>query len=186
MNKKSKAEIQFNRDLGLVFISIILAIIIAKTGTVRDFLTVTSESEFFGAFIAGLFFTSIFTTAPAIVILGELAQTISPWQVALVGGFGALLADLLIFRFFTDHVSEDIKHVMRKYHIGKRRSIFRSRLVRWFIPFLGALVIASPLPDELGIALLGFAKFPVKVFMLLSFVLNFAGILAIGLIARSL
>lgn len=185
-NKKIKAEIQLNRDLSLVFISIILAIIIAKTGTVREFLTATSEFEFLGAFIAGLFFTSAFTTAPAIVILGELAQTIDPWKVAAMGGMGALLADLFIFRFVKDHAAEDMAHLVKKYRLYRVRGVFKSRLVRWFVPFLGALIIASPLPDELGIALMGFAKFPVRIFMLLSFIMNFTGILAIGLIARSL
>ncbi|MEK7557169.1 MAG: hypothetical protein AAB538_04290, partial [Patescibacteria group bacterium] len=50
--------------------------------------------------------------------------------------------------------------------------------------FLAGIIIASPLPDEIGIALLGFMKTRKKDFFLLSLVANFLGILAIGLVAR--
>jgi hypothetical protein len=49
----------------------------------------------------------------------------------------------------------------------------------WLAPVVGALVIASPLPDELGITLLGIARLRNWQFVVLSFIFNFAGIFAI-------
>jgi hypothetical protein len=46
------------------------------------------------------------------------------------------------------------------------------------------LIIASPFPDELGLMLMGLSKTNTKVFILLSFVLNFIGILVMGLLLR--
>ena len=52
------------------------------------------------------------------------------------------------------------------------------------MPVLGTLVIASPLPDELGVAMLGLAKTDKKSFLIISYLGNFLGILAIGGVAR--
>ena len=54
------------------------------------------------------------------------------------------------------------------------------------ISHAGGLILASPLPDELGVAVLGFSKMRLKYFALLSFVFNFLGIAVIGLVARAL
>ena len=51
---------------------------------------------------------------------------------------------------------------------------------------LGALIIASPLPDELGLAMMGVARIKLRVLIPISLVLNFAGIVLIGLIANAL
>ncbi|OGG78335.1 hypothetical protein A3A36_01445 [Candidatus Kaiserbacteria bacterium RIFCSPLOWO2_01_FULL_52_12b] len=65
-------------------------------------------------------------------------------------------------------------------------SIFRPRLFKWLIPFVGALIIASPLPDEAGLAMMGLSKMKTSVFIPISFALNFLGILAIGIFAKEL
>ncbi|MDP3800322.1 MAG: hypothetical protein Q8Q90_02755, partial [bacterium] len=61
---------------------------------------------------------------------------------------------------------------------------FRKSFLRWFTPFLGALIIASPFPDELGLVLMGLSKTNTKVFIPVSFGLNFIGILIMGLLLR--
>ena len=62
--------------------------------------------------------------------------------------------------------------------------MFRFKHFRWLTLLAGALLIASPLPDELGIALLGFSKVSTRYFAILSFVFNFLGILGIGFTAH--
>lgn len=64
--------------------------------------------------------------------------------------------------------------------------MLRLRSARWLMGAVGMLIIASPLPDKLGIALLGFSKTKQRFFLLLSFTANFLGILAIGLAAQRL
>jgi len=60
------------------------------------------------------------------------------------------------------------------------------RLFRWSMVLFGALVIASPLPDEIGLAMMGLSKVKTLLFIPISFSLNAFGILIIGLIARTL
>ena len=174
------------RDLGVVALSVIVAFILAKTGALTGILTSTQEWELLGSLVAGIFFVSMFTAAPAGVALFEIAAANSIWEVALFGGIGALIGDFLIFRFIKDSISEDIHWLMRKTKRERLVSIFRPKLFKWVIPLIGALIIASPLPDEAGLAMMGLSKMKTSVFIPISFALNFLGILAIGLFAKGL
>ena len=59
------------------------------------------------------------------------------------------------------------------------------KFFRWLTFLVGGLIIASPLPDELGISILGFSKMKVSWFIAISLVFNFIGILLIGVVARA-
>ena len=174
------------RDLVLVVFSVLIAIIFAKTGALQDLITSTQEVRFIGSFIAGILFVSVFTAAPAAVALVEIARSNSVITVAILGGLGALIGDLIIFRFVKDRVSEHFSYLIKASKTERIVSIFKLKLFRWMIPFFGALIIASPLPDEIGVTILGLSKMKSSYFTLLSFLLNSAGILIIGLIARAL
>ena len=174
------------RDLVLVIFSVFMAIILSKTGIFQDLITTTQEIRFIGSFIAGIFFVSVFTAAPATVALGEIARANSVIAVAILGGLGALIGDVIIFRFVKDGVSEHFSYLIKASKTERIVSIFKLKLFRWISPLIGALIIASPLPDEIGVAMLGLSKMKNSYFILLSFVLNSAGILIIGLIAKIL
>ncbi len=175
------------RDFGIIALSIIVAILLIKTGAIQEILKQTRDLWFLDSFIAGMFFTSIFTTAPAIVALGEIAQSSqSVIPVAILGGLGALCGDLIIFRFMRDRFGEDIMYLIRNSGNDRLRSIIRLKSFRWLTFFLGALIIASPLPDELGLTMMGFSKTKTSLFIPVSFVFNSLGILVIGFIAKAL
>jgi len=174
-------------DIGLISLSVLVSIVLVRTHAITQLLMSTEELELLGTFIAGMFFTSAFTTAPAIATLGEIALTQSVFMTALIGAAGSVAGDVLIFRFVKDRLSGDVIEVLRYEGVLKRvRAIFRLRFFRWFTLLLGGLVIASPLPDELGVALLGLSKMKTSWFFWLSFVFNFLGIFGIGLAARAL
>lgn len=174
------------QDAAIVVLSVLIAIVLAKTGVLVDILASSKKLELFGSFIAGMFFTSVFTAAPATVVLAEIAQVNSIFLVALFGGAGALIGDMVIFRFIKNRLSEDILYLLKKSKSERLLSIFRLRLFRWSIAFLGALMIASPLPDELGLMMLGFSKMKTSFFIPISFLFNSLGILIIGLIAKAI
>lgn len=173
------------RDLVIIILSILIAIIIAKTNILQGLLITTQGLKFLGSFLAGMFFISIFTVAPASVILFEIAQTNPVLEVAFFGGLGALLGDLIIFRFIKNSLADDIYYLIKKTKIQRLTGIFHLKLFRWLIPFLGALIVASPLPDELGLVMMGLSKVKTSTFIIISFILNFLGILAISLVAKS-
>lgn len=175
------------QDLAIIVISILIALMLVKTKVLSSIFVSTAEWGLIGSFIAGLFFTSVFTTAPAIVTLGEIANSGSLFLTALFGAMGALIGDLIIFRFVRDRLGEHIFEALKHGSFLKRlRHFLRLKYFRWFTFMVGGLIIASPLPDELGIGLLGFSKMKTTKFIPLSLIFNFIGILAIGFVARSI
>ena len=187
IKKRNGSENHILIDVAVIVLSVLVAVLLVRTEVLANLLASAGDMEVFGAFIAGIFFTSIFTTAPAIAALGEISIIHGIFYTAFFGAVGSVLGDLIIFRLvrdrFSEHVSEIMTHqsVWRRFHL-----LFKRRFFRWFTFFVGGFILASPLPDELGIAVLGFSKMRVKYFALLSFAFNFLGILAIGLVARSL
>ncbi len=175
------------KDIFIIAISILASLIIVQAGLLGSFLESAGETKIFGSFIAGFFFTSVFTTAPAILVLGEVAQHESIFWMAFFGGFGALLGDMLLFRIFRNHLVEDIVFIRNsEKHVFKHVLEMRLFRWRWFTAILGAAIIASPFPDELGIMIMGFSKMKTKAFIPFSYIANFAGILLIGLLANTI
>jgi len=174
-------------DIVIIFISIIFAVAIVKTGLLFLFAGLTNNLWFIESFLVGIFFTSIFTTAPAIVALGEIARNNSLIPVALFGAFGALLGDFIIFKIMKDSLLQDFEYLIKKKSRKERiMSLFHLKFFRKFTFFIGALVIASPLPDELGITLLSLSKTKAFLFAIMLFLFKFFGIIVIGLVARTI
>ena len=173
-------------DASLICISVVLAFLIAKIDIARYLLGFPDGLKILAPFIAGLCFVSVFTVAPATVVLGQLATENSLFFVVALGGLGALSGDFLIFKFFRKRIADDLARLRALPPRWRLQRALRSRATRWVSAALGALIIASPLPDEIGLAMLGLARVQTKIFIPLSFILNASGILAIGLIARAL
>lgn len=170
-------------DLVAIVLSFWVATEMFQSNVVGNFLN--NHTNALGSFIAGVFFTSAFTIAPAAAILGVLATKISPVTVALFGAVGAVIGDLIIFTFVKDRFAEDILHLMGP-EKKKFMHLIHMRLFRWLTPFIGALIIASPLPDEFGLLLLGITKTKTKILIPVSFVMNFIGIVLVAMVAGAI
>ncbi len=187
MRDMEARSVHLTRDIIIIFFSIVIAVLLLKSGILSELISSAQEIKFIGSIIAGLFFTSVFTVSIAAAVLGEIAaESQSVVQVALLGGLGAVIGDLVIFNFVKDSLTEDIEFLFDKIKNQGLISVFHHRLLRWLVPLIGALIIASPLPDELGISILGFAKLRTALFIPISFTFNFLGILIVGLIAKNL
>jgi hypothetical protein len=174
------------KDAFIIVISILLAVLMVKSNILASLFHATEGMRLLGSFFAGIFFTSAFTTPLAIAALGKLAETNSIVGVAAFGALGALLGDMIIFRFVKDSVAEDLEYLMTlSKKDGRMRWIFKLKLFRWISPFIGALIIASPLPDEIGIAILGLSRAKMVHFIPISYLMNFLGIYIIGAIATA-
>lgn len=174
------------RDLGIIALSVLIAVILVKTGIIQDVLIFAKEFKMAGSLVAGAFFVSVFTAAPAMVVLAELAQANSVFEVAFFGGLGALLGDWIIFRFIRNGLAEDFLYLLKMTKTERLAAIFKLRPVRWLVSLAGALIVASPLPDEVGLMLMGLSKMKLILFIPLSFMLNFLGILAVAFVAQAL
>lgn len=154
---------------------------------------------YFSAFLAGMFFTFSLTTAPATALIFSLGREFNPFLVALIGGLGSVLSDYIIFKFVKDRLMDEIKLLHEEVDNFLKSRKFSTKLIpkdlrlrvwlwqktshsklKWFIPIIAGFIIASPLPDEIGVALLGAARFDTKKFFPFSYLFNFLGILAIA------
>lgn len=174
-------------DAGLIALSVVVAILLARTGLIIDIVDNTRESELVGSFVSGIFFTSSFTVAPAGTVLVEISRVNGVLLTALFGAFGAMLGDLVIFRFAKNRFVEHLSGYVREIGGTERlRRFFTRPSTRWVSIAIGTLVLASPLPDELGVAILGANRLDGRLMLPLAFVANAAGIAAICLAAQAL
>ncbi len=174
------------QDIGIITLSILVAVLLIKTHVLSGILGATQNMDIIGSFVAGMFFTSIFTTAPAIVALASVSHNASILNVAFFGALGSVFGDVIIFKFIRDRLSEHLIVLIEHDSMWKRmKALFKFRYFRWLTFLMGGLILASPLPDELGISLLGFSKMKIKSFIFVSFVFNFLGILAICILAQN-
>jgi hypothetical protein len=182
---KIPAKLKRSLHIDLIFLiaSIAAAVVLAKSGLLEASFEATKGSTLLASFVAGFFFTSVFTAAPATVVFIKLVQVGPLMPVALVGAAGAVLGDLLLFRFLRDHMADDLLALFRYKKRGRAKAFFRSYAFRWVMPAIGAVMISLPfLPDELGVALMGAARLNTLVFMPISYAFNMLGILGVALV----
>ncbi|MDP1625422.1 MAG: hypothetical protein Q8L64_06745 [bacterium] len=182
-----KVKRQLIKDVILILISLGVAYLVMKSPLVNTITHMTSSWYILTAFVAGIFFTSIFTTAPAIAILAKLGAVHNPFVIAAMGGMGAYIGDLIILRFLKDHLAASVVMLIDSKGKGEGRfaHLLHQRLFRWSLAFLGAIILASPFPDEIGLALMGMSNISGRRFAAISFTFNAFGILVIAFIARS-
>jgi hypothetical protein len=172
------------RDIFIVTASIIVAILFVKVGLIDSFIEVTSGSKAFSSFLAGAFFTSIFTVAPAGVALIAISSSFSPVFVAFFGAFGGTLIDMLIISFVRADISKDFDGLTRltfRHHLIKA---FHFGFLKWVAFIIGIFLVATPLPDEPGLIMIGLSKVRPHFLPLVFFLAHFLGILALVSIAR--
>jgi len=168
----------------LLLLSLVAFFYLARTPLVDNAVRHIGALGYLGAFVTGIFFVSTFTVAPAAVILYHLADTLHPIEVALLAGLGAMVGDYIIFRFMKDKVSEELLPVIRKMTTPEIKILFKSPYFAWILPVFGAIIIASPLPDEVGVGMLGLSKIKRWQFFVLAFALNAVGIFIVVTAAR--
>lgn len=175
------------RDLSIISLSIIIAIYIQASPTVSGNLITYFSGIYFvpAAFLMGFFFSLTFTAAISTSVFVTLSQTTNnPLLIAFLGGFGSVLANSIIYKFFKEEIIDDIKFLEPQYAKRIANKIFHSKLFIGLIPYISALLLASPLPDEIGIVILAGSNYRYTHFFLLSFGLHTLGILLIVLAGR--
>lgn len=169
----------FARDIFIVVASIVVAVLLVRLGIIESFIGDSTTSLVFASFVAGAFFTSLFTVAPAGVALVAIGQSLSPVLVAFFAALGAVIIDMLIITFIRKDLSKDLDglvqmtfrhHIIRAFHLG---------FLKWVAFLAGMFLIATPLPDEFGLFLIGISKVDSKFLPLIFFVAHFIGILVV-------
>lgn len=165
------------KNLTLFFLSILFALVLSRFEAFHTFLLNLGELGYVGAFIGGMLFISTFTVATGAVILLVFAERLSPIEIGIIAGLGAVVGDFTIFRIVKDNLTSELSaiydHIDSKHHFTK---VLHSKYFSWSLPVVGAIIIASPFPDEIGVSLMGISKMKTYQFLFISFILNAIGI----------
>ena len=167
---------------GLV-LSVIVAVFLYAAGMFDAAVRALDGFGYASSFAVGMMYAFTFTAAFASGFFLELGEHMNPFFVAVLGGLGAMVMDLFLYWVARNRIKEEVYAALVALVPGKRlkrmEQFTKRRVFFWFMPFMASLLIASPLPDELGVAIFGFINFRPKYLSLLSFLLNFAGIFAL-------
>lgn len=165
------------KNLSFLVISLIFAFFLSRYEPFHAFLLNLNNFGYISAFLAGVLFVSTFTVATGAIILLVLAESLSPIEIGIVAGLGAVAGDFTIFRFVKDNLEKELEliynHIDGDHHFKR---VMHTKYFSWTLPVIGAIIIASPFPDEIGVSLMGISKMKTYKFLLISFILNAIGI----------
>lgn len=178
MSKKVKKLIA---DLIIFLVSCFLAYLLVQNGSLDYFIAKVTPVQFLAEFVAGVLFTSFLTTPFSLALFYVLSESTHPLQIAIIGGAGACIGDMLIVTIFRNSFFDDFKTLEKTLKLKKVFHFFHHSHFNHLAPLLGILIIASPFPDELGLIMLGASKLKVIQLIILTFVINTAGIFIIVL-----
>lgn len=174
------------RHLLILLVGIGAAIILSRLGVFDLIINWSRGVSLIGIFVSGFFYTSMLTAVPATIALAELSQTQPFILLAAVGASGSVIADLLITKIILKREGQDVEKILSQYRLKALIKFYHRPYVRALMTVAGFFIIASPLPDELGLALMGLSEVRMKYFVVLSYAANFVGILAVAAVFHNL
>ena len=165
------------KNLTLLIVCTLGIFLLTQWEPFQEILSKIHNLGYLGAFLGGILFVFTFTVALGGIILFSLVDNYSVMGIALVGGFGSMVGDLIIFRFVRDGLTDELKPLYRRFGGDRITTVFRSVYLRWALPLVGALIVMSPFPDELGVTLMGLSKMKTSHFIVISYVLDVVGLI---------
>lgn len=173
--------IKYPKTLALVGM-ILLAYFIFMERSFMPFKDAVSALGYVGTFILGGLYAYGFTAPPSAALFMVIASEQNLWLAAMVGGLGALISDIILFKLVRHSVMEEIRMILNGKFFMRLRSLIPIRKKHPFKMLLytitGIFVLASPLPDEIGVSMLAVhTRISSKAFMIISYIANTVGIL---------
>jgi hypothetical protein len=142
---------------------------------------------YFGTFLAGVLYPYSFTSVAATAILLIIAKTQNLIYAGLVASFGALLSDLAIFFFVKRGFGDEVKKLAKEPAIQKLGKRIRPSTRMPLVVALASILIASPLPTEIGIMLMtSVKKISTRKFAVIVYILHVSAIYGILIIGKGI
>ena len=135
-----------------------------------------------GIVIGGILLSIIFTFTSGALILTSFGHTVPPIAIALIGALGSTGTGFVIYLMVRDDLAKS-KYFTEPHHFKR---LLSSPYFRWTLPVIGALIVISPLPDEIGIALMGVTRMKPWQFLLIIYTLDTIGIYSLVSLANAI
>lgn len=170
----------------LLILSFILVYYLFRNSNISDWISNLERFSYLGSFIAGSLIAFGFST-----ILGVgFFIALNPQNIllaAIFGGLGAMIGDLIIFKSIKFSFMDEFKELEKTKAIHKIEEIVKKRkrivILHYLLYIFAGLSLATPLPDEIGVAMLaGLTTIkPIKL-VFISFIVHTAAIFLLLLI----
>ncbi|MEK7528096.1 MAG: hypothetical protein AAB574_03725 [Patescibacteria group bacterium] len=157
-----------SRNIFLLCLGLFFAYLLYRSPLFPNLVAYLIRFGYLGGLLGGFLFSSTLTAIIGLLLILSLAPHLSLFGLVSAAALGAVIGDIVIFyliRNKIDHDSSFAPQLFIRYHLTK---LFHSRYFSWTLPIVGALIIMSPLPDELGISLFSVAHTPVEEFAFVS------------------
>lgn len=167
-----------------IFILLLMALfayILFSNLLLAEYVTKLHQFNYLSVFLFGTLFSFGFTTPFAIGYFITYNPT-NIWLAGIIAGFGAMIADLIIFKFvkfsFKDEFEKLRKEKITKQIDFEMKKIFGKKIKHYLMYAFAGIIIASPLPDEAGVTMLaGLTHIKPSALAIISFICNTLGIL---------
>lgn len=157
----------------ILLITFLSAWAIGRLGIIDSYATKAAEAnELLYTFVSGAMYSFSFTAGLSVLLFSEMSITKEMlFPLSLIAAAGGLLADLLIFKFIKDVILDELgDHAKKLIARATRKTAPKVALGA-----LGAAIIASPFPDEIGLTFMGVSKIKFWELVVLTYALDTLG-----------
>ena len=173
--------------LSLFIISVILVYVLFSGLAYKPLHDALVFTGYFGTFLAGLLYPYALTSAAGTGILLILAKEQNILFAGVIAGIGALISDIILFFFVKQGFSDEVKKLSKETVIRTINRRIPDSVRLYFLATFAGLLIASPLPTEIGILLMASIKnMSVKKFVIIIYMLHASAIFVILLIGNNI
>jgi hypothetical protein len=178
--------------LSLLACSFLLAYILYIQGFFDLLPELLNGYGYISMFLGGLLFSFGFTTPFAVAIFIEMADTVDPLLGAIIAGFGAVLSDMTIFEFVRFSFLDELRRLKKTAWLKWIRNhahqeSIPERIRQYTAWSIAGILIASPLPDEIGVTLLsGYTELRPRTFAGICFAFNTFGVFTMLMMSQAL
>ena len=169
--------------LSLFIISVILVYVLFSGLAYKPLHDALIFMGYFGTFLAGLLYPYALTSAAGTGILLILAKEQNILFAGVIAGIGALISDIILFLFVTHSFSDEVQKLSQETVIRTVNRWIPDSIRVYLLATFAGLLIASPLPTEIGILLMTSIKnISFKKFIIIIYILHASAIFIILLI----
>ena len=142
---------------------------------------------YFGTFLAGLLYPYALTSAAGTGILLILAKEQNILLAGVIAGIGALISDIIIFLFVKHGFSDEVQKLSKETVVQTVNRWIPDSVRVYLLATFAGILIASPLPTEIGIMLMTSIKnISIKKFVIIVYILHASAIFIILLIGNTI
>ena len=173
--------------LSLFIISVILVYFLFSGLAYKPLHDALLFMGYFGTFLAGLLYPYALTSAAGTGILLILAKEQNLLLAGVIAVIGVLISDLILFLFVTHSFSDEVQKLSKEKVVRTINRRIPNSIRAYLLAIFACLLIASPLPTEIGILLMtSIRNISFKKFIIIIYILHASAIFIILLIGNTI